>query len=458
MLAAIIGAAFGIIQMIFMAPYIANIAFKFGPQEICSLMLLGLLAGSTLAKGSPIKGVAMTLFGILLSLVGTDVNTGSERFTFGLLELSDGMQLVAVSLGLFGIAEFLKSVNSINPTVKAVKLGYRDLRPLFGAVQLWPGTGCGHRHRWDGAAACHFADGPRENPGIQLGIALGVAARSLGRDEVTLVTSPGIAPIGAWLEQLLAESTGKRNLGLIPVAGEPLGAPDVYGDDRVFAYIELAGAHSASQRQALAALAAAGHPVIKLPLNAPGDIGQEFFRWEIAVAAAGSIIGINPFDQPDVEASKQKTKALTDAIEQGQAVPAQTPLCADGGMALYADRANAALLGDRSSIASCLKYHFARIKPGDYVALLAYIDRTDAANDLLTALRVQIRDRTRSATCVGFGPRFQHSTGQLYKGGPNTGVFVQITCDDARDLPVPGHRYRACAGQGGQAAGAHCVP
>ena len=301
--------------------------------------------------------------------------------------------------------------------------------------------------------ACGADVPPEENPGIQLGIALGVAARSLGRDKVTLVTSPGIAPIGAWLEQLLAESTGKRNLGLIPVAGEPLGAPEVYGDDRVFAYIELAGAHSASQRQALAALAAAGHPVIKLTLNAPGDIGQEFFRWEIAVAAAGSIIGINPFDQPDVEASKQKTKALTDAIEQGQAVPAQTPLCADGGMALYADRANAALLGDRSSIASCLKYHFARIKPGDYVALLAYIDRTDAANDLLTALRVQIRDRTRSATCVGFGPRFQHSTGQLYKGGPNTGVFVQITCDDARDLPVPGHRYSFGAVKAAQAAG-----
>ncbi len=301
--------------------------------------------------------------------------------------------------------------------------------------------------------ACGSDVPPAQNPGVQLGVALGVAARSLGRDKVTIVASPDIAPIGAWLEQLLAESTGKHGRGLIPVADEPLGPPEVYGNDRLFAYVELAGSTNDDHRAALAALTAAGHPVVKLTINSPADIGQEFFRWEIAVAVAGSIIGINPFDQPDVEASKIKTRALTDAYEQGDPAPVETPVFAADGIALYADPDNAAALGKHATITDYLRAHFARIEPGDYVALLAYIDRTALATAQLTALRTQIRDTTRAATCVGFGPRFQHSTGQAYKGGPNTGVFVQITCDDAHDIAVPGHRYSFGMVKAAQAAG-----
>jgi len=282
---------------------------------------------------------------------------------------------------------------------------------------------------------------PDQNPGVQLGVALGVAARSLGRDKVTIVASPGIAPIGAWLEQLLAESTGKQGHGLIPVVDEPLGAPAVYDNDRLFIHVELAGDQDTAQRAALATLSAAGHPVVSLTINALADIGQEFFRWQVAVAVAGSIIGINPFDQPDVEASKRKTRALTDGFEQGAVPQAAPPLWSGDGLAIHADARNAAALGPQPTLIACLRHHFAQLAPGDYVALLAYIDRTATTTALLTDLRKLIRDHTRAATCIGFGPRFQHSTGQAYKGGPNSGVFVQITCDDQLDIPVPGHRY-----------------
>ena len=301
--------------------------------------------------------------------------------------------------------------------------------------------------------ACGGDVPPSQNPGVQLGVALGIAARDLGRNKVTIIASPAIAPVGAWLEQLLAESTGKQGKGLIPVAGEPLGRAEAYGNDRIFAYVELVGRHDTSQRAAMAALAAAGHPVVKLTINAAADIGQEFFRWEIAVAVAGSILGINPFDQPDVEASKIKTQALMNAIEHGEAPATQAPLCSEDGLTLYADRENASALGEQRSVTAYLRRHLARVEPGDYVALLAYIDRTPIANGQLTALRARIRDHTRAATCVGFGPRFQHSTGQAYKGGPNTGMFVQITCDDPHDIAVPGRKYSFGTVKAAQAAG-----
>jgi transaldolase / glucose-6-phosphate isomerase len=286
--------------------------------------------------------------------------------------------------------------------------------------------------------ACGASVPPAENPGVQLGVALGVAARDLGRDKVTIVASPRIAPIGAWLEQLIAESTGKNGKGLIPVADEPPGRPEAYGADRIFAYVELAGGYDPAQRATMAAIAAAGHPVVTLTVHALADIGQEFFRWEIAIAVAGAVIGINPFDQPDVEASKQKTRALTDAYEQGKTPPTEAPVLVEDGIALYADPATA---GAHRSLADCLRHHFATLAPGDYVALLAYLDRTPWAIGHFDEARIRIRDHTGAATCLGFGPRFQHSTGQAYKGGPDTGVFIQVTCDDAHDIPVPGHRY-----------------
>jgi transaldolase/glucose-6-phosphate isomerase len=298
---------------------------------------------------------------------------------------------------------------------------------------------------------------PAENPGVQLGIAMGVAATRFGRDKVTIIASPGIADLGAWLEQLLAESTGKHERGLIPLAGEPLTTPERYGSDRFFAYLELDGQHDPSQRQAMAALEQAGHPVARISVKDIWHIGQEFFRWEIATAVAGAIIGIDPFDQPDVEASKDKTRALTEDYEKSHRLPAEAPMFRENGLALYADPRNAAELGRHNTLSGYLKSHFYRVhagaKSGDYVALLAYIQRNKANTQALTAMRVRIRDRTHAATCLGFGPRFQHSTGQAYKGGPNSGVFLQVTCDDPADIDVPGHSYSFGVVKAAQASG-----
>jgi transaldolase/glucose-6-phosphate isomerase len=293
--------------------------------------------------------------------------------------------------------------------------------------------------------ACAADVPPSENPGVQLGIAMGVAAARFGRDKVTIIASPGIADLGAWLEQLLAESTGKQERGLIPLADEPLATPNRYGSDRFFAYLELERQHDPSQRDAVAALEKAGHPVVRIGVKDAWHIGQEFFRWEIATAVAGSIIGINPFNQPDVEASKDKTRALTDDYEKSHRLPDETPVFRENGIALYADPRNAAALGRHNSLTGYLKSHFAQVDAGgtsgDYAVLLAYIERNDPHTRVLTAIRARIRDKTRAATCLGFGPRFQHSTGQAYKGGPNTGVFLQITCDDRKEIDVPGHAY-----------------
>jgi transaldolase/glucose-6-phosphate isomerase len=289
--------------------------------------------------------------------------------------------------------------------------------------------------------ACGADVPPAENPGVQLGVALGVAARALGRDKVTIIASPGAAPIGAWLEQLLAESTGKHGRGLIPVADEPLGRPEDYGQDRFFAYVELEDGFDPKQRAAAQAFAQAGHPVATLTMKGKEAIGQEFFRWEVAVAVAGAIIGIDPFDQPDVEASKDKTRELVDAYEKSQALPDQSPIFQHDGVSLFADPRDADELGSHKSLDGYLKSHFGRLEKGDYAAFLAYVDRTPEAMGAMTQMRRLVRDHAHTATCVGFGPRFQHSTGQAYKGGPNSGVFLQITCDDPKDLNVPGHRY-----------------
>jgi transaldolase/glucose-6-phosphate isomerase len=301
--------------------------------------------------------------------------------------------------------------------------------------------------------ACAGDVPPAENPGVQLGVALGVAARKLGRDKVTILASPAIAPIGAWLEQLLAESTGKHGKGLIPVADEPLGPPELYGDDRFFAYVELEDGFDPQQRAAVQALVKAGHPVATLTMTDKEAVGQEFFRWELAVAVAGAIIGIDPFDQPDVEASKVKTRQLTDAYEKTRTLPSEHPIFEHDGMALYADPRNADQLGRHNTLGGYLKGHFDRAQPGDYAAFLAYVDRTPDAMKAMTQMRSFVREYAHAATCVGFGPRFQHSTGQAYKGGPNTGVFLQITCDDPHDLDVPGHRYSFGVVKAAQAAG-----
>ena len=295
-----------------------------------------------------------------------------------------------------------------------------------------------------------------KNPGALLGLILGLAAKS-GRDKVTLITSPGIWDFGAWLEQLMAESTGKDGKGIIPVDREKLGPPEVYGNDRVFAYIRLENGADAAQDAAAEALAKAGHPVIRIALSDTYNLGQEMFRWEFATAVAGSVIGINAFNQPDVEASKIATKKLTSEYEKTGSLPPESPILSENGIHLFTDEKNAAALGaaagNDKTVAGYLRAHLGRLKAGDYFALLAYVEMNQGHEKTLQDIRIAVRDKKRVATCLGFGPRFLHSTGQAYKGGPNSGVFLQVTCNDKTDLAVPGQKYTFGVVKAAQARG-----
>jgi transaldolase / glucose-6-phosphate isomerase len=294
------------------------------------------------------------------------------------------------------------------------------------------------------AHACAACVPAQDNPGLALGAIIGACAGA-GRDKLTLVTSSGIRDFGAWLEQLLAESTGKHGRGVIPVDREPLGTPDVYGADRLFVYLRLASEHDDEQDAKVTALEDAGHPVARIDVDSVYELGGEFFRWEFATAIAGSIIGIDPFDQPDVEDAKVAARELTDAYERAGRLPDLEPFYEGEGFGLFADERNASEIRNAahqdSSFDGFLRAHLGRVQRGDYVALLAYLPMTRENEWLLSEIRVLIRDRLRVATCVGFGPRFQHSTGQVYKGGPDSGVFLQITCNDSVELAVPGHSY-----------------
>jgi transaldolase/glucose-6-phosphate isomerase len=294
-----------------------------------------------------------------------------------------------------------------------------------------------------------------ENPGLVLGAILGVSAKR-GIDKLTFVTSPGIHDLGAWLEQLIAESTGKNGKGIIPVDRERVAGPGQYGDDRLFAYLRLADAPDADQDAAVAALEKAGKPVVRIDVGTKLDLAEEFVRWEVATAVAGAIMGINPFDQPDVEASKVATRALTNAYEKSGSLPAEEPFFEGEGVKLFADSKNADALraaAKSQSLDGYLKAHLDRLTRGDYFGLLAYVSMTADHERLLQAARHRVRDARRVATCLGFGPRFLHSTGQGYKGGPNTGVFLQVTCDDAEDLKVPGSKFTFGVVKAAQARG-----
>jgi transaldolase/glucose-6-phosphate isomerase len=304
--------------------------------------------------------------------------------------------------------------------------------------------------------ACAATVPAGENPGVILGAVLGTLAKA-GRDKVTLVASPAIGDLGAWLEQLLAESTGKLGKGLIPVDRERLGPPEVYGSDRVFIYLRLENDADGGQDKDVDALRDSGQPVVRIDIPDVYDIGQEFFRWEIATAVAGSILGINAFDQPDVEASKVATRNLTAEYEKTGQLPAETPIWEEDGIKLFTDARNTQnlknLAGKQTSLDGLLRAHLSQLGPGDYFALLAYLEMNREHEDRLQDIRHHVRDQKRVATCLGFGPRFLHSTGQAYKGGPNSGVFLQLTCDDAVDLPVPGQKYTFGVVKAAQARG-----
>lgn len=304
--------------------------------------------------------------------------------------------------------------------------------------------------------ACAPAAAAPENPGVVLGTVLGAAAKS-NRDKITIVASPPIASLGAWLEQLLAESTGKQGQGLIPVDGEALGPPGVYGQDRLFVYLKLRSSTDEEQDHRIAALERADYPIVRIELNDSYDIGQEFFRWEMATAVAGSFLGVNPFDQPDVDSSKVVTRRLTAEFEEKNALPARPPILEKNGLRLFVGGENSETLeqaaGPNPSLIDYLRAHLGRLGPGDYFAILAYVPMNRGHENYLQEIRHAVRDRKHVATCLGFGPRFMHSTGQGHKGGPNTGVFLQITCDDAHDLPVPGKNYTFGVVKSAQARG-----
>jgi len=292
--------------------------------------------------------------------------------------------------------------------------------------------------------SCTASVPAEQNPAVILGVIIGTLAGA-GRDKATIITSPRISSIGAWLEQLIAESTGKQGKGVIPIHGEEVGPPDVYGDDRLFIYMRLDSDPDSSQDAAIDALQHAGHPVVRIDIRDIYDIGQEFFRWEMAVAVASSIMAVNPFDQPDVEASKVATRALTSAFEHTGSLPADAAIYEESGISLFTDASNAdalhkALGGDRSLV-GYLRAHLNRLEQGDYFAILAYLAANQPHREPLQVMRHMVRDHKHVATSLGFGPRFLHSTGQAYKGGPNSGVFLQVTCDDAKDISVPGQRY-----------------
>jgi glucose-6-phosphate isomerase len=278
-----------------------------------------------------------------------------------------------------------------------------------------------------------------DNPGLWLGSALGALARA-GRDKLTLVIEPRIATLGAWIEQLVAESTGKHGMGIVPIGGESLGAPAVYGPDRVFVRIS-SGADAPWQTTtdaALEILAAAGHPVIKLAVGAgPGALGAEFFRWEFATAVAGAVLGINPFDEPNVTESKQNTKRVLEELRHTGRLPSPEVAASEGPLRLYSDAA-LRLTAAHDGLANELRRHLARARETGFICFQAYFAPTPERSAGLRQLADVLRDRTSRAVTVGYGPRFLHSTGQLHKGGAPIGCFIQLTADHPDDLPIPG--------------------
>ncbi len=290
------------------------------------------------------------------------------------------------------------------------------------------------------AMARYSAKDDDQNSPLQLGVMLGVLALE-GRDKPTLIAPPALASFGTWLEQLIAESLGKQGKGIIPISGETLGPPDVYGRDRVFIQLRSAGAPDAAADAQVDRLERDGQPVVRIDWPDRYALGAEFYRWEFATAIMGAVLGVNPFDQPDVEESKIVTRRLAAGFEKTGKLPDDTPLLQQQGLALFADARQQKVLGDHSSAVSYLKAFLAQLRPGDYFALVAFIEMNEAHERALQGIRGLVRDRVKVATTVGFGPRFLHSTGQAHKGGPDSGVFLQITADAVEDAPVPGQRY-----------------
>jgi glucose-6-phosphate isomerase len=283
--------------------------------------------------------------------------------------------------------------------------------------------------------ASHYSVPVAENPGLALGAAMGELALA-GRDKITFFASPSIAAFGVWIEQLIAESTGKNDTGILPVADEKLEAPDRYGDDRLFVYVRMEGDENDLLDRGIDAIEAAGHPVVRIALDEKEDIGGEFFRWEMATAAAGAVLGINPFNQPNAEAAKIKARKLLKIFQETRSLPSDIPILIENDIEVF---------GGTGKSAGSMRVFFADflklIRPGDYAALMAYVPRTGDTEGVLDSIRLALRNRLKVATTVGYGPRFLHSTGQLHKGDGNKGLFIQVTHTPESDISIPGEAY-----------------
>ena len=292
------------------------------------------------------------------------------------------------------------------------------------------------------AQACAPSVAAHENPGVWLGVILGALANQT-RDKVTILASPPVATLGYWLEQLLAESTGKEGKGILPVESEPLGAPESYGDDRVFVYLRTDEEVDETQESAVAAFEAAGHPVVRLALRDEYDLGQEFFRWEFATAVAGSLLGVNPFDQPNVQEAKDATERLLQEYSRTRVLPQPRAILQTEtrNVSIVAEGEESGRMRGAISLQAAFEAFAQQARPGDYLALLAYLPETARVDDMLQQIRGRMRDTLGVATTLGYGPRFQHSTGQYFKGGPNTGLFIQIVAPDTTVALIPGASY-----------------
>jgi glucose-6-phosphate isomerase len=293
--------------------------------------------------------------------------------------------------------------------------------------------------------ACRTIGQPAENPALKLGAIMGECALQK-RDKLTLVLPESLSTLGMWLEQLVAESTGKEEKGILPVTGEALLEPEYYDNDRQFVHLHMQEENQSGTKKKLETLKQAGHPVVSIEIQEKPDIAQEFYRWEMAVATAGAVIGINPFNQPNVQGSKDATNRLLKKVEQEGSLPENEPILAEKNLQFYGS-------GGAENAPELFQSFLKQIRPGDYISLQAYLTESGQTDELLQELRTHLQKKYKVATTIGYGPRFLHSTGQYHKGGPNTGLFIQLTAEDEADVEVPGTNYTFSVFQHAQAEG-----
>jgi transaldolase / glucose-6-phosphate isomerase len=401
------------------------------PKE--TLFIVAMKSGSTVETNSCYRYFYQQIPNgdnfIAITDPGTSLQTEAETKKFRKLFLNNpeiGGRFSALSF--FGL-------------VPAAVIGV-DLRKLLGRAQ-------------EMADSCKPEVPLAQNPGMLLGVLLAEHALR-GRDKLTLVLPDETISFGYWVEQLVAESTGKFGQGVLPVESEPLAGPDAYDDDRVFAYTRLKGQKNAGLDAGVTAIEDAGFPVIRIEMDDAYDIGKEYFRWEMAASAACALLGVNAFDQPNVQESKDLTKSVLQTYEQTGSLPVEAPILSDDGISIYCDSTIKAELDAMKSGASVESYINAFVdlyQPGNYFALMAFISPSEATDTAFGEMRKSLRDRFKTATTLGYGPRFLHSTGQFHKGGPNNGIFIQFTADNIEPLRIPAVDYSFSTLKSAQALG-----